>query len=46
MTDFMVQSSQSFTFFKAQVKTIGGDGGKDKEKVTASALSPIRNDVL
>lgn len=42
----MVQWSQSFTFFKAQVKTVGGDGGKDKEKATASALFLIRNDVL
>lgn len=42
----MVQWSQSFTFFKAQVETTGGDGGKDKEKVIASALFLIRNDVL
>lgn len=46
MIGFMVQWSQNFMFFKAQVETIDGDGGKDKEKVTASALFLIRNDVL
>lgn len=46
MIGFMVQWSRSFTFFKAWVKTIGVDGGKDKEKVTPSALFLIRNYVL
>lgn len=42
----MVQWFQSFTFFEARVKTTGGDSGKDKDKVSSSALFLIRNDVL